>query len=176
MSVIDYALIVIVTVSVLIGCLRGFVREAISLAAWAVAIWVALRYASLVEPWLGALDQSPSLKLWTARAILFVAALLAGAMVNYLLGLLVRSTGLSGTDRLLGMLFGFGRGVLVVGVLVIGGQYAGMSADPWWQQSRLMPWGERLADGIRDFAEEAGDRIKDIAPLGRGAGTTASTG
>ena len=176
MSVIDYVLIVIITVSVLIGCLRGFVREAISLAAWALAIWVALRYSWVVEPWLGALDQSPSLKLWVARAILFVTALLAGALVNYLLGLLVRSTGLSGTDRMLGMLFGFGRGVLVVGVLVIGGQYAGMSADPWWQQSRLMPWGERLANGIREFAEEAGDRLKELDPLATGAGTTVSAG
>jgi membrane protein required for colicin V production len=174
MSVADYVLIVIVTVSVLIGCLRGFIREGVSLAAWAVAVWVALRYAWLVEPWLGALDPSPSLKLWAARGILFVAALLAGALVNYLLGLLVRSTGLSGTDRLLGMVFGLGRGVLVVGVLVIGGQYIGMNADPWWQQSRLMPWGERLADGLREFADEAGERLKDIDPLGTGMDTTAN--
>lgn len=169
MSVIDYVLIVLVAVSIFIGFVRGFVREAVSLAAWAVAIWVALRYSWILEPWLGRFDEAPSLQLWLARGILFVAVLIAGAIVNYVLGLLVRGTGLSGTDRMLGMLFGFGRGVLVVGVLVIAGQFAGMSEDPWWQDSRLLPYGEQLAEGMRELAHDAKGRLEHItrpAPAG----------
>lgn len=162
MSVIDYVLIVLVAVSIFIGFVRGFVREAVSLAAWAVAVWVALRYSWVLDPWLGRFDEAPSLQLWLARGILFVAVLMAGAIVNYVLGLLVRSTGLSGTDRMLGMLFGFGRGVLVVGILVIAGQYAGMSEDPWWQHSRLLPYGEQLAEGMRELAHDARGRLELI--------------
>ncbi len=162
MSVIDYVLIVLIAVSIFIGFVRGFVREAVSLAAWAVAIWVALRYSWVVEPWLGRFDETPSMQLWLARGILFVAVLVAGAIVNYVLGLLVRGTGLSGTDRVLGMLFGFGRGVLVVGVLVIAGQFAGMSEDPWWQESRLLPYGEQLAQTMREMAHDAKGRLDQI--------------
>ncbi|MCC5861391.1 MAG: CvpA family protein [Gammaproteobacteria bacterium] len=159
MSVVDYALIVLVSISVLIGFVRGFVREAVSLAALVLAVWVALRYAWVLDPWLGALDESPTIQLWVARGSLFFGVLIGGMLVNLVLGLLVRGTGLTGTDRMLGMLFGFGRGVALVGVLVIGGQFAGMTTDPWWQQSRLIPYGEQLADGIRALAEEAGDRL-----------------
>ncbi len=167
MSVVDYALIVLVSISVLIGFVRGFVREAVSLAALILAVWVALRYAWVLDPWLGALDDSPTIQLWVARGVMFFAVLIGGMLVNLVLGLLVRGTGLTGTDRMLGMLFGFGRGVVLVGVLVIGGQFAGMTADPWWQQSRLMPYGEQLADGIRALAEEAGDRLKTLQPEDR---------
>ncbi len=173
MSVIDYVLIVLVAVSIFIGFVRGFVREAVSLAAWAVAIWVALRYAWIVVPWLDGFEDSPSLQLWLARGILFVAVLIAGAIVNYVLGLLVRGTGLSGTDRMLGMLFGFGRGVLVVGVLVIAGQFAGLADDPWWQDSRLLPYGEQLADSMRTLADDAKGRLdhltREAAAGARGA-------
>ncbi len=166
MSVVDYALIVLVSISVLIGFVRGFVREAISVAALVLALWVALRYSWVVGPWLGALDDSPTLQLWVARGVLFFGVLIGGVLVNMLMGLLVRGTGLTGTDRMLGMLFGFGRGVVLVGVLVIGGQFAGMTQDPWWQQSRLLPWGEQLAEGLRALAEEAGERLQGTPDSG----------
>jgi membrane protein required for colicin V production len=174
MSVVDYALIVIVAVSIFIGFMRGFVREAISLVTWGLAIWVALRYAWVLDPWLGALADSPAIRLWAARGILFIVVLVAGAVISIVMGMLVRGTGLTGTDRLLGMVFGLGRGALVIGILVIAGQYAGMAGDPWWQQSRLMPYGERLADALRGLADEAvvtWDQIITPAPAADGRTT-----
>ena len=97
---------------------------------------------------------------------LFVAVLLLGGLINYLLGRLVESTGLSGTDRLLGGVFGAARGlVLVVAILLVAG-FTPIPADPWWQESptirRMMPlveWAaEFLPENIREYLDfDAGD-------------------
>ena len=156
MSVIDYLLAAVVALSVFIGFFRGFMREAISLVTWALAVWVALRFSFVVEPWLGVLDNSPAVRLWVARGVLFVGVLVIGALINHLMGRLVRGTGLSGTDRMLGMLFGLGRGALVVGVMVLAAQFAGLDEDAWWEDSALVPYGERIAEGLVELADEAG--------------------
>lgn len=74
---------------------------------------------------------------------LFISVLLVGGLLNYLLGRLVESTGLTGTDRLLGGVFGSGRGLaIVLAILTVAG-FTPIPADPWWRQSamvqRLMP-------------------------------------
>lgn len=166
MNTVDYLFVALVALSVLIGFWRGFMREAVSLVTWALAVWVALRFSWVLVPWLGVFDGSPGLQLWVARGVLFVAVLVAGALINHALYSLVRSTGLSGTDRMLGMLFGFGRGALVVGILVIAGQFAGLNGDPWWRDSALMPYGEQIADGLREVADEATVHLEDLTGNG----------
>ena len=76
----------------------------------------------------------------------------AGGTIAWLVRGLIRASGLSGTDRMLGSLFGLGRGVLIVGLLVIVFEYAGVDADPWWQDARLKTAGDRVAEGIRYYA------------------------
>ncbi|WP_162956337.1 CvpA family protein, partial [Pseudomonas aeruginosa] len=86
-----------------------------------------------------------------ACALLFIATLLLGALVNYLIGELIRVTGLSGTDRFLGMVFGGARGVLLVVLLVGLLSLAPVQQDPWWQQSVLMPHFLMVADWSKNF-------------------------
>ena len=81
--------------------------------------------------------------------------LLIGGLVGWLISMLVEATGLSGTDRFLGLGFGFGRGALLAGVLALAGGYLGFSQDQWWQESRLMPYAERIGNGIRVLAPRA---------------------
>ena len=70
---------------------------------------------------------------------MFVATLLVGAMINFLIGELIRVTGLSGTDRFLGMAFGAARGALLVVVAVGLLSLGPVQQDSWWQESRLVP-------------------------------------
>jgi membrane protein required for colicin V production len=136
----DWTVVVIVTLSALISIVRGFVKEALSLLVWLAAFTVAFFFSERLSPLLVNLVQLPSLRYVAAFAALFVATLIVGSLLNYLITQLVRMTGLSAIDRLLGMMFGICRGVLIVLlVLIFIPKIAPVQQDPWWQQSRLIP-------------------------------------
>jgi membrane protein required for colicin V production len=153
---VDLLIIFVCVASSCYGLWRGFAKEALSLITWLAAIWLAWRFAWMLEPFLGEWVGAPELKIWTARAIVFVIVMLLGGLIAWLVRELIRHTGLSGTDRLLGSLFGLLRGILVFGLAVIALQFSGLDQDPWWQQARLKPYGERVAEGIRYYAELGG--------------------
>lgn len=152
MVIIDYVLLGAFAVSVVIGFFRGFFREALSLVNWALALWLAWRFSGLLDPLLAAVS-SPVLKLWLGRVVVFVGALLAGGLVGHLIVLLVRKSGLTGVDRTLGMVFGAGRGVLVVGTLVIVFQMLEMNREPWWEESVIVPRTAELTQALREYID-----------------------
>lgn len=162
MLLIDYILLGVVLISVVIGLIRGFFREALSLVTWILAIVVALQWGDIFESLFAGTFSSPTVRLWVARLAVFVMVLLVGALVNRLIALAVAKTGLAGVDRLLGMMFGFARGALLMGVLVIGAQVLEVDKEPWWDESRVIPYGVRIADQIKTLMNIGLDRLEDI--------------
>lgn len=152
---VDWAIIAIIAVSSLISLKRGFVKEALSLVIWIVAGAVAWMFGGSLSQYLEPYIQTPSARVIAGCTILFVATLVVGAMFNFIVGELIRATGLSGTDRFLGMAFGAARGgllvVVAVGLLSLGP----VQQDPWWQESSLLPrfllvadWSKNLVLGL----------------------------
>lgn len=156
MSWADWLIIGVCLASGAFGFWRGFAKEVVSLATWLAAIWLAWRFGSFVEPWLGVWEAAPELRVWAARLVVFVAVLVAGGLLAWLTRGFVRHSFLTGTDRSLGALFGVARGVIIVGLAVIGMQFAGLDQDPWWQSSKLRPTSNQVADAIRYYAELGG--------------------
>jgi membrane protein required for colicin V production len=152
MTWVDYAIIAICVASAAYGYWRGFVKEAIALVTWLVALLLAWQASWLVEDKLGEWTAAPELRVWAARAIIFVAVLIVGGLLAWLMRALIRSTGLSGTDRSLGTLFGLARGVLIAGLLAIGIAQLDMADDAWWANARLRPFCEQVAEGIIYYA------------------------
>lgn len=155
---IDYAILGVVGISALISLFRGFIREAISLLGWIVAFWVALTFYGIVAELLAPYINTPSFRVAAAFLGLFFSVLIVTAVINFFAGMLIDKTGLGGTDRVLGMVFGAARGALIVGGLVL---LAGMTAipqDPWWRESALIRHFEVLALEIRKLLPP------DIAP------------
>lgn len=148
---VDWAIIAIIAVSSLISLSRGFVKEALSLLTWIVAGAVAWMFGGALSHHLGDFIETPSARVIAACAILFIVTLLVGALINYLIGELIRVTGLSGTDRLLGMVFGAARGGLLVVVLVGLLSLAPVQEDPWWRQSTLLPHFLMVADWSKNL-------------------------
>ena len=139
----DYAILAVIAISVLVGALRGFIKEVFSLLVWSAAFLIAYYFAGDVADLMEDAVTLPSARTAMGFVGLFVAVLLVGGLMNYLLGRLVESTGLTGTDRLLGGVFGAARGlVLIIAVLLVTG-FTPIPADPWWKQSltiqRMMP-------------------------------------
>lgn len=141
----DIAIVVIVAVSALVSVVRGFLREVLSLAAWVIALWVAFAFSDTASVWFAGAVPAPSMRALFAFLSLFVGSLLAVGVVNWVIGRLMEKTGLSGTDRLLGLVFGIARGLAVVAVLVLVAGLLHVTDAPWWQESMLLPPFETFA-------------------------------
>lgn len=163
MNWIDYAIIAIVVVSATIGLARGLIRELFSLVVWACALMVAWYFYPQVqghlEPWIPV----DAIRLAAAFLILVFAVLLVGTPLGYLLTRLVEKTGLTGTDRMLGGLFGAARGALLIAMAVFLGALTPLPEATWWQGSgligRFQVLGTRVLDAV---PAEVADRIKQL--------------
>jgi len=162
---VDIVLLVIVGLSTLVGLWRGFLVEVSSLLVWALAFWLAFIYGADVSHLFDRSVEQPSARLMLGYALLFVGALAVGGLATWLLGKLVKSTGLSGTDRMLGLGFGLLRGFALGCVLVLLFGFTPMPADPWWQQSRVLPVFETGAQWLRGWLPERVSQYVDFSPL-----------
>lgn len=154
MVLVDYLLLAAVVVSALIGLFRGLVKEALSLAVWIGALWCAARFGEQGSVLLSGRFEDPLILLWAGRLLVFVVVLFAGSLLSWLAGYLIRHSPVTGTDRTLGVLFGVGRGVIVAGLFVLGLKLAGFDREPWWQQSKLIPYAATVGEALRDAAED----------------------
>jgi len=151
MSWLDLVIIGIVLISALISLVRGFVKESISLASWILAGIIAFRYFSALAELLLPYIESPTLRTGTAFAILFVCTLIIGAIINFMATQMVSKTGLSGTDRALGVVFGAARGVLIVTMVVLLAGLTPMPAESWWQESVAIEYFVTIASWLKDI-------------------------
>ena len=155
MNWLDLALLGLVGVSALIGLWRGFVVEVMSLAVWVAAFWLAFAFGDDAAGLFESTVQAAGARLFLGYAMLFIAALLVGGLATWLMGKLVKSTGLSGTDRLLGLGFGLMRGVALacVGVLLFG--FTPLPQAAQWRESQLLPGFQRGAEWLRTWLPQA---------------------
>src|SRR5699024_726088 len=151
----DYTIIGIVLVPMVVSLFRGFLREVFSLLVWVAAVYAALQAAGPLAVQLEGIIEVPSVRVIIAFVGVFLIVLVVGGLINYLLGRLVDGTGLSGTDRVFGALFGALRGLAIVLVAVIIAGFTPFVADPWWQQSTLLPEMERMATWMVGFFPES---------------------
>jgi membrane protein required for colicin V production len=136
-----------------------------------LALWIALRYSSILEPLLASIS-SNALKIWSARLIMFVLVLIAGGLLNALIGILVQKTGLTGTDRVLGMVFGAARGVLILGIAVMLFRLLDLDQETWWTESRVVPMAAPVADVLQTYFHAGLERLEEMVPPGGGVAET----
>ncbi len=137
MTLIDYAVLAIAGVSIALGLIRGLSRELISLAAWAVAFVAAGALGGDVAPLLARQIADESARALAGVAVVFFVALIAMSVIAMLVSRLVRSAGLGAEDRVLGGLFGFARGLMVVLALVMLAGLTGLPRQPVWKDAML---------------------------------------
>jgi membrane protein required for colicin V production len=148
---VDYAILGILLISSFISLVRGFVKEALSLTGWILAFWISLSFAVPLSKLLATSMADPTLRLIVAFIVLFILTLIASAVINFFASRLVQRTGLTGTDRFLGVIFGFLRGALLVSVLVLLAGLTSLPKESWWDDSFLLFRFQAIAMWIREL-------------------------
>jgi len=147
----DFIILGIVLLSAVISVLRGFVKEAVSLISWVLAFWVSATFAGKLSTLLPDAIVAEQLRVAISFAILFLATLLVGGLANFLISTFVSRSGLSGTDRALGVVFGVLRGVVVVAALALLAGLTNLTSDAVWTESLLVEHFQVVAMWIRDY-------------------------
>ena len=160
MIAVDYVILAIVILSAIMGLVRGFLREAIAVVTWVLAIVLAWSFASSLEPHLGGVLVGSPLRIWAARAIIFVGILLLGSAIATIVSHYVRVSLFSGMDRFLGLVFGLVRGIVIVGAFTIAVQALRMDQDEDWKDSKLMPYAAGVAGVLRGLVGEKLERLE----------------
>lgn len=144
MNWVDFVILAVIAISAIIGLFRGFLREVVGLASWVLAFYLAFISAETFAPWFQQWFSSESIRIGAAFAVVFIAVLIVGAIVAWILGKLADNTGLAGTDRIIGAAFGVLRGIAILVLLVLLAGMTPLPRDNWWQQSLFM---DHLRDG-----------------------------
>ncbi len=158
----DLAIAAIVLISVIVSLFRGFTKEVFSILVWVAALFAAFQvsgaFAGALEPFI----ELPSARIIVAFAAVFVLVLIVGGMIAFLIGKMIEKTGLSPTDRMFGAVFGMVRGVVIVTLAVLLARATPLSEDPWWDESKLLPTFDRLADQGLELLPESVRSMLDV--------------
>jgi membrane protein required for colicin V production len=160
---VDLAIIGTIALSALVGFTRGLLREVLSFVIWLGAVFLAWTFHKELAAELTRWIASPTVRLGAAFLILMFAVLILGAIFGYLLSALVEKTGLTGTDRVLGVVFGAARGGVLMAMLVFLGALTPLPEDDWWQGSALIGRFQSLAALILEqIPPEAMSKLKNL--------------
>ncbi|MGH8191139.1 MAG: CvpA family protein [Rhodanobacteraceae bacterium] len=170
----DIAILVVLGLSMLFGLVRGFLSEVLSLACWIAAFWVAWAFGDRVAAFYGGFVHEPTASIIAGYVTCFVGVLIVGGVLGWLVRKLMSHSGLQGGDRLLGLLFGLARGLLLVtfAVLMLGFTSVPREA-PWWRQSTLLPSFEngaawvagKLPPEVAHYLEIGGKSLPALSPV-----------
>lgn len=154
MTFFDYTVLAVVGVSMLLGVMRGLVREALNLLAWVAAFWVAIAFTADVARMLPEAIPTESLRFLAAMVILFIGALLLASLVTIAVAELVKTLGLSVYDKGLGGMFGMARGLLIVLALVLLAGLTSMPHQGFWRNAMFSAPLEAFAADVKPWLPE----------------------
>lgn len=147
----DWAIAGVMILSMLVSIVRGFLREVVSLTAWLVAVWVSFNYSHTLSGLLTGYVESEFMRMVISVGLLFFAALIGGVFINVVVGGFMQRSRLSLADRMLGVVFGATRGLLIVTLVVMVAGMTDLPQSDWWLSSQLTPYFEHSAAWMSGF-------------------------
>lgn len=142
MTAVDWVIVGGVVFSVLLGVLRGIMRELVALAGWIAAIVLALHYASDVGAALPLPVNWPAVRTGLGALLIVLVVVFAAGIAGWMLQKLMSAARLSAADRTLGAGFGLLRGMLILFGAVFFSYKTALAREPWWQGSVILPQAE----------------------------------
>lgn len=154
MTWVDYCILAVTLLSFVIGLLRGFTREVLSLLTWIFAFAGAVLLGDAAQQLLIDQISDAALRAAVASGAVFLVVLLLGAIVTHLIAQAVRESRFSAPDRTLGGGVGLLRAAAISIIFVLIAGRLGASEDRWWQQSLIVPHLTGLARGAETLVPE----------------------
>ncbi len=138
MATLDIVILGILLVPAVVGIFYGFLNIVFSLLAWAMALGISVKLVPYFEPLLESYIETPVFRIILAFAGLFIIGLMIWSALGYFIVKLLGRTGLTAADRIFGLFFGMGLGILIVFVIVFLAGFTEFSVEQGWKQSRLI--------------------------------------
>jgi len=151
----DIAILLIIALPAIAGVMYGFLNIIFSLLAWTLALGISIKFSPAFSPLLESSVNTPVLRTILAFVGLFVISLMILTGIGFLIVKLLGRTGLTATDRMLGLLFGIGLGAIIVEVIVFLGGFTALPQETWWDESRVMKPFERIAIWSEQYLPES---------------------
>ena len=151
MTIFDYIVLSIISLSVILSVMRGVVREVLAIVGLVAAFYVGVSYTNQLLPMMPVDIPNEALRVLAAFLVLFLATLLLATLLGIALSAIFKKAGLGWLNRLLGALFGVARGLLIVCVIVFLAGLTDIPKDPRWRNAmfsapiealvvNLLPW------------------------------------
>ena len=136
MTLVDWGLLGILTLSLLIGAWRGLVYEVLSVFVWIAAFVLAQWFAPDVAAKLPMTGSAESLRYLVAFVVVFVATAFVAGLFTQLIKKLIAAIGLRPVDRTLGAVFGLFRGVILLLAVAIVVNMTQLRSHEDWKSSQ----------------------------------------
>jgi len=156
----DWVIVGVVALSAITGMFRGFVKELVALVVWGLGLYGSYRYAPVLDPQLAPYIHDNTARTVAAFVLILLVILIAGAIFNAVLGVLLRKAGLSGTDRMLGMGFGVVRGVFIVALVMLMVSLTSLPKEDYRKESLLYAKFDPVVDWISSLMPEFIQKVK----------------
>ena len=164
MTAFDIAVLVVITLSAILGLWRGVIREVFALAAWLAAIACMFLFGEKLANALPIAQATPWLRSLAGYALVFVGVFVLLSIVGFLFSKIVNAIGLSFVDRGLGMVFGLIRGGLIAVLLVFVAGATSLPEFAWWRDSvSAKPLAAMAAILRSKLPDDLAKRIKFVA-------------
>ena len=141
----DWALLAVLALSIVVGVVRGFIYEVLSLLGWVVAYFAAQWFAPQLAPSLPIGTPGSAAQHAAAVAHVLIQGLIVWGLGVRGLRMMVHARPRRGVDRLLGAVFGAARGMVLLLAVASVVMLTPLRQSPAWQQSRGAVW---LAEGL----------------------------
>jgi len=155
MSTADIVILCLIALPTIVGIFYGFLNIVFSLLSWAVSLGLSIKLVPYFSPLLENYVDTPILRIILAFIALFILSLLIMSGISYLIVKLLGRSGLTATDRILGLFFGMGLGGLIVAIIILLAGFTAFPQEPWWEESKLVEPFERISIWSARFLPES---------------------
>ena len=153
LNVTDLVILFVVGSSGIISLFRGFTKELLSLLLWIFAFFAAVGLEDYVTPNITEIIGNPEASKIIASVIIFLISIIVGGFLINLISRVVKWSGMSGFDKFMGVLFGVGRGLIVI-LAVYFLLPSNLKESEIFTSSKISPFFEDFLPILEEYIEE----------------------